>query len=245
MCNRPAEVNQTIRRLCVALLALIALTAWRATSAEEVQRFIDAAKIAQEAASVSDFVPAGWRIEARVSGDLNGDAKPDTVLELIEDLPSTINDVANERHRALLVLLQTKAGRFQRVAVATKLLRCSTCFGTLAGPEGGGAEIKVVKGVLVVEELWGSRETVHTTLRFRCDPASSRIVLIGQDIERDDRATGAHRRESSNFLTGIKLTEGTRYDEHQDRLTTISPQKQSIPRVKRIIEDIDYGDFDR
>ena len=95
----------------------------------------------------------------------------------------------------------------------------------MAGAEGGGADIKVVKGVVIVEELWGSRETVKTKLNFRYDSRSKRVVLIGEDIERFDRATGSRLHKSSNLLTGIKLTEAERYDEKLDRLIKISHEE--------------------
>ncbi len=226
-------------------MALVTLMVVRGVTANENPHVIDVAAIPQTARSIADFVPSGWRIEATITGDLNGDAKPDTVLELIEDRPATVNGVANELYRALLVLLQTSTGELRRVGIGSRLLRCTTCFGALAGPEGGGAEIKIAKGVLVVDELWGSRESVHTTLRFRFEPASSRVVQIGQDIERDDRATGAHLKESRNFLTGVKLTEGMRYDEKREQLTKIPPKREPVSRLKRFIEDVDYRDFDR
>jgi hypothetical protein len=204
----------------------------------------DISRLPQNGALASDFVPVGWRIESAISGDLNSDGKPDTVLRLIEALPAKVDDVPNERYRALVVLFQTKTGKLQRVAVATRLLRCSTCYGMLAGPNGGEPVIRIVKGVIIIEELWGSRETAQIILRFRYDPSSKRLVLIGEDINRADRATGAHSYESSNFLTGIKLMEGVEYNTQQNRLTESSPKKQRLPKIKRFIEDVDYEDFD-
>jgi hypothetical protein len=231
--------------LCAVLLAFPVLAFYRAASAEEDLRMLDVSRLPQNGALVSDFAPLGWRIESTIPGDLNGDGKPDTILTLIEALPAIVDDVPNERYRALVALLQTATGKLQRVAVAPRLLRCSTCYGMLAGPNGGEPVIKIIKGVIIVEELWGSRETVHVTLRFRYDPSSNRLILIGEDINRSDRATGAHSYETSNFLTGIKLTEGTQFDAQQNRLTENSPQKQHIPKIQRFIEDIDYEDFDR
>ncbi len=205
---------------------------------------LDISRLPQNGALASDFVPEGWQIESAISGDLNSDGKPDTVLTLIEALPAKVGDVPNERYRALVVLLQTKTGKLQRVAVATRLLRCSTCYGMLAGPNGGEPVIRIVKGVIIIEELWGSRETAQVTLRFRYDLSSKRLVLIGEDINRTDRATGANSYESRNFLTGIKLTEGVQYDTQQNRLTENSPKKQRLPKIKRFIEDVDYEDFD-
>ncbi|WP_020564199.1 hypothetical protein [Methylosarcina fibrata] len=207
---------------------------------------IDESWIPIESARPADFVPAGWSIEESLQQDLNGDGKTDAVLELIETLPhGTEEETPPERTRALAVLLQTPVGGYRRIALAGRLLRCTACFGALAGPEGGGAEIKVVKGVIVVEETWGSRETVTTRLRFRYDAASGRIVLIGEDIETFDRATGAGRRESRNCLTGVQLTETLRYDPKRDRLVAVSAKKRRIPKVKRFIDEIDYRSYER
>lgn len=207
---------------------------------------IDESRLPVESARPADFVPAGWAIEATFQQDLNGDGKTDAVLELIETLPpGSEEEMLPDRMRALAVLLQTPAGGYRRIALAGRLLRCTACFGALAGPEGGGAEIKVVKGVIVVEEMWGSRETVTTRLRFRYDAALGRIVLIGEDIETFDRATGAGRRQSSNCLTGIQLIETLRYDQKRDRLVSVSAKKRRIPKAKRFIEEIDYRSYER
>jgi hypothetical protein len=235
-----------IRVLFSALLVFAALTLCSPVFSEEDRHIINESKLPVNGSLMTDFVPAGWKIESVIQNDLNGDIKPDVVLELIESLPEMTGEgVFSERNRALVILLQTKTGGFHRVAVARRLLRCSTCFGTMAGTEGGGAEIKVTKGVILVEELWGSRETVNTRLRFRYDSRSRRLVLIGEDIEHFDRATGARLRESSNLLAGIKLTEAERYDEKLDRLIKVDTKKQHIPKIKRFIEDIDYKEYEQ
>lgn len=231
--------------VCAVLLLFPALTLCNTASAEDGRRMLDASRLPQNGVLLSDFTAAGWRIESAIPGDLNGDGKPDTVLTLIEDLPATVDQIPNERYRALAVLLQTKKDKLQRVATATRLLRCSTCYGMLAGPNGGGPVIKITKGIIIVDEFWGSRETVHVTLRFRYEPSSKRLILIGEDIIHADRATGARSYESSNFLTGIKLTEETQFDKQQNRLTKSSAKKQRISKIKRFIEDIDYEDFER
>jgi hypothetical protein len=235
-----------IRVMFSALLAFAALTLCSPVFSEEDRRIIDESKLPVDGTLMTDFVPVGWKIESVIRNDLNGDIKPDAVLELIESLPQMKGeDIPPERNRALAVLLQTKTGGFHRVALAKRLLRCSTCFGTMAGSDGGGAEIKVIKSVIVVDELWGSRETVNTRLRFRYDSQSRRVVLIGEDIEHLDRATGSRQLKSSNLLTGIKLTEAERYDEKLDRLIKVDTKKQHIPKIKRFIEDIDYKEYEQ
>jgi hypothetical protein len=235
-----------IRVIFSALLAFAALTFCSSVFSEEDRHIIDESKLPVDGTLMTDFVSVGWQIESVIQGDLNGDTKPDVVLELIESLPQMPGEgISPERNRALVILLQTEAGGFHRVAVARQLLRCVACFGTMAGAEGGGAEIKVTKRVILVEELWGSRETVNTRLRFRYDSGSKRVVLIGEDIERFDRATGSRLRESSNLLAGIKLTEAERYDEKLDRLIKVDTKKQHIPKIKRFIEDINYKEFEQ
>jgi hypothetical protein len=235
-----------IRVIYSALLVFAALAFCSPVFSEEDRHIIDESKLPVDGTLMTDFVSAGWQIESVIQGDLNGDIKPDVVLELIESLPQMQGEgISPERNRALVILLQTEVGGFHRVAVARQLLRCVTCFGTIAGAEGGGAEIKVTKRVILVEELWGSRETVNTRLRFRYDSELRRVVLIGEDIERFDRATGSRLRESSNLLAGIKLTEAERYDEKLDRLIKVDTKKQHIPKNKRFIEDINYKEFEQ
>lgn len=234
-----------IRTFFHILLLSVGLTYWSHASADPGRHLIDDARLPLEGARLTDFVPAGWTIETTVQEDLDGDGKADGVVELIETPPpQTEEDMLPERARALVILLQTQTGGYRRVALARRLLRCTACFGLMAGSEGGGAEIKVAKRVIIVEELWGSRETVSTRLRFRYEAKSARVALIGEDIETFDRATGSRHRESSNLLTGIKLTETERYDEKQDRFIKISKKKQRIPRAKRFIEDIDYQSYE-
>ncbi|MGR9088557.1 MAG: hypothetical protein ACU841_16020, partial [Gammaproteobacteria bacterium] len=177
--------------------------------------------------------------------DLDGNGKPDRVLMLIEALPGqTVGDMPPSRARALVLLLQTPSSGYRRAALAKRLLRCTDCFGMMAGPDGGGAEIRVVKRVLIVEELWGARETVQTRLRFRHDARSGRFALIGEDIDYTDRGKGTAKRISRNFLTGIELTETRRFDEKKGSYVGLPGKKRSIPRNRRYIEEIDYQDYE-
>jgi hypothetical protein len=53
---------------------------------------------------IEDFIPAGWVLEDRTAGDLNGDGKVDLALRIIKSGKS------GDRPRSLLVLLNTKTG---------------------------------------------------------------------------------------------------------------------------------------
>jgi hypothetical protein len=76
--------------------------------------------------TVQDFVPKGWKIRDKVEGDINNDRLADTVLTLIEA------GTQSDRARAIVVLVKQGNGKLQRLAVANKLLLCSSCAGVLS-----------------------------------------------------------------------------------------------------------------
>jgi hypothetical protein len=102
---------------------------------------------------------------------------------------------------------------------------------------------KIEKGVLIVDQMSGSRDLVHTTLRFRYDPKERRFVFIGEDVEKTDRATGASTVESTNLLTGAKITEKRQYDTKQDKDVVVSSKKAKVPARKRYLEDVDISAY--
>src|SRR6185503_1137389 len=96
------------------------------------------------------------------------------------------------------------AGSF--AAATTRLLLCSTCAGMLGDPAGGGnIQINIQRNVIVISQQSGSRFAYDQTLRFRYDSATKRFLLIGEDFENRDRATGTTVKESTNHLTGLKI----------------------------------------
>lgn len=221
------------------VLAVMMFVLGTARAQDEQRRFIALKQVAVEGSSVQDFVPRGWKIEGQTDGDLNGDSRPDVALKLIEDLPEeTAEGTLNIRYRALLVLFRTETGKLHRAASAARLLQCTGCGGMLGNP--GGGDITIEKGVIIVSQLSGSRESTDLTQRFRYDARLKRFVLIGEDIENRDRLTGESTSESSNFLTGVKIIKKTRLDKSGEREILVSSKTERIPIAKRFIEDIDY-----
>ncbi|HEX8651535.1 MAG TPA: hypothetical protein VF708_11905 [Pyrinomonadaceae bacterium] len=230
---------RSLKVLVVLALTLAALAGAASRAQEEERRFIDLKQVPVEGAAAQDFVPRGWKIEEQVDGDLNADARPDTVLKLIEDLPEeTAEGALNIRYRALLVLLKTETGKLHRAAVGARLLQCTGCGGVLGSP--GGGDIQIEKGVLVVYQLSGSRESTDVTQRFRYDARLKRFVLIGEDQVSTDRLTGESTSESTNYLTGVKIIKKTRLDKSGDRDIPVSTATKKIAVTKRFLEDIDY-----
>lgn len=143
--------------------------------------------------AIEDFIPAGWELEEQISGDLNGDRDEDLALRLIQ------SGDRGARARSLVVLLSTPKG-WKRLAVADNLLLCESCGGMLTS-----ARIKIVKQVLITDQLAGSRGAIQMVHRFWIDQKSGKLVCIGEDLSPYDRANGNAIDDSRNFLTGKRI----------------------------------------
>lgn len=176
--------------------------------------------------TVNNFVPKGWTIQDKVEGDINRDGKTDTVLTLIEA------GTQSERGRALVILIKQPNGNLQRLAVANKLLLCSSCAGVLSSPDGAGTSIEIKSGVITVSQLSGSRLARETLHRFWIDKSSQRLVLIGKDITDFDRANLDSTVTSQNYLTGQQIVQTFRNQK------LVSTKKSPIPKSKQLIENV-------
>lgn len=181
------------------------------------------------------LVPKNWKAEDKATGDLNGDSIADTVLQILNE-----NDEDDEYDRSLLILFKDKNGKFTKAAEAKKVLRCSICGGMLGN---GPADIKIENGVLIVSQLYGSREATDYLHRFRFEPATKKFLLIGEDINNYDRATGAAESTSTNYLTNKQIITKMQYNQKTDKEDTISKKEKTIPKSKKYIEDVDYANY--
>jgi len=193
---------------------------------------IEKSRIPAEAGSIQTFVPAGWKIEEQVTGDLNGDSVPDYAVKLVEDKPAKdSDDVATERQRALVIVVQQQGGKLSRAAVADRLLQCTRCGGSFYGVSESPANVKIEKGVIVVDQDHGSRNLTNTYYRFRYDPGSRQFVLIGFDYADADRATAQVVSESINYLTGVRTVFRSKGNRDVKSSSKIPVKKISIEQV--------------
>ena len=192
-----------IFRFGIVILCSIAFGALG--SAQETETTINKSLIPLQANELSTFVPSGWKIEEKLTGDLNGDSLPDFALELIESKPEKDQSGdPTERSRALVIVLQNQDGKLARAGVADRLLQCTRCGGAFYGVVESPANVKIDKGVIIVEQDHGSRDLTNTTYRFRYDRDTQRFILIGFDFADSDRLTGKNVSESTNYLTGVR-----------------------------------------
>ncbi len=200
---------------------------------------IDAVRLPQTGATVAEFVPAGWTVEAEISGDLNRDSIPDLAVTLVEAMPANADkDNPPERQRALLILFKTTNVKLSRAALAGKVLLCTRCGGAFYGVNETPTNVEISNGVIIVRQDYGSREVTEETYRFRYEPESKRFAFIGVDLNSYDRANGLTLKESTNFLTGVKLSTKGRIAENSGKEAVVSSNHQRIASKKRFIEDI-------
>ncbi len=204
------------------------------------RRIIDPKIVPVSGVSAKDFAPKGWKVEQEIAGDLNTDGIADLVIQLIEDKPEQdFKGEYQDRFRALVIALKNSAGKFERVAVGGKLLQCTSCGGML-GSGGVGAELKIEKGGLVISQLSGSRWATDHTYRFRWDAAKQKFLLIGEDLNTSDRATGESETTSTNFITGKQIKEKSKYNKKTDKDVSVSKQVKVVGKKSIGIEEVDY-----
>ncbi|WP_224372854.1 hypothetical protein [Hyalangium versicolor] len=215
-------------------LVLLLLCALPALAQEP--KLLDPNKVPREGQDPKVFVPQGWRIEDIYKGDLNKDDSLDVVIQLVEDGPETDAEGVVQTHSRALVVLLEQGGKLHRVGVSNRVLYCTTCGGALSAP--GPGQVKIEKGIILVDQLRGAREIVHTILRFRYEPQDKRVLLIGQDDIQTDRNSGESKSVSINRLTGKRITEKLQYDAKKDKDVVLSSKQDKVTVKKQYLEDV-------
>lgn len=159
--------------------------------------------------SAQAFAPAGFKVESETKTDLTGDEVPDLVVVLV-----TTADDGAPGTRGLLFLRGAPSGDLSIIGSSDSVLPGpNSC-----GMNGGDCtpEIVVKKTVVSFTVEGGSRETWRRTLRFRPNPATGKVELIGKDEVTIDRATLREESTSINFVNGdrvVSVKPGTVDDE--------------------------------
>lgn len=173
----------------------------------------------RQAASAEGFVPPGWRLEAQVKGDLDGDGKADLALVLHATDPKNViaNDGLGENPldtnpRILAVAFARTAG-YELVLENHALIPRRTDpvlddpFDSVAasGLEVARGALRMRLGVFASAGSW-SMSTIATTFRWQ----NGRFELIGYDRTETNRGSGKIKGLSINYLTRrAKHTRGT------------------------------------
>jgi hypothetical protein len=209
-------------RLSFLIAAFVFMTCGQLTpfcSAQSSRTAIDKSLVPAVGENVSQFAPPGWKVEAQVKGDLNGDSLLDFAVTLIEDKPAKNKDGKPvQRYRALVVLLQNKDGKLSRAGLADELLVCTQCAGH--SDDDAQTSVRIYKGRLVVSQENDGDEgtTIHN---FRYERETQRFRLISYDFN----GYGPRPSSRNNYLTGL-LT------------ITRKGRKRKVERIQLTIEKI-------
>ncbi len=236
-----------MRSVKTRLINVALATAFAATAAlfpsgafgQDALTELDPETVPPTADSLQGFIPQGWKLEEDVVGDVNQDGVEDHLLKLVESpRPNAGEGEFVEANRALVIVFASNDGSLRRAAVATKLLQCTSCGGAFYGAGNAPANVSVKNGVIIVSQDYGSRWVTDMTFRFRYDEQPGMFILIGFDFASRDRAEGDSTTESTNYLTGKRITTRTKAGKKGvSRTTTVAKDRMSI-------EEVDKDKFD-
>lgn len=170
------------------------------------------------AADADGFAPGGWAVEHRVSGDLDGDLRPDLVVVLRQRDPTNVirHDGLGEspldtNPRILAIALATPGGQF-RLVEQDHLFIPRTTNPVFQDPLEEPPAIRngVVSIRLAFFASAGSWTMSNATAKFRL--RQGRLELIGHDYNEVRRNTGEMVERSVNLLTRRVSTVTTTID---------------------------------
>ena len=227
--------NKVLKTLTLGAFACVAFAIFPAVPSfaqdqEATRTEIDASSIPDSGESVKDFVPAGWKIEEDVKGDLNQDGMIDHALKLIEINDAPKEDEMVDLGRALVIVFGGKGG-LAKAAVAGKILQCSACGGAFYGVMPAPANVSIAKGILTVSNDHGSRWVTEVTYKFRYDEQAGMFILIGFDYVSRDRAEGSVTTESTTYLTGKRITTTGKGKKTTTKNSTVAKDRHAIESV--------------
>jgi hypothetical protein len=180
---------------------------------------LDENTLPDKAAKIEQFIPAGWQLENKIRGDMDGDHVSDTVLQLVEraksDSSTKVAPTANvqtaktkeePRQRALILLLKKSSG-YEKKGFSNRLLLCTTCGDTPLSRNGANIKITIEKGILEIKQAMGNKEPSTTDVGFMRDPVSKNFELVYIVTETTKKDSGEHERTITDYLRGERTVE--------------------------------------
>jgi hypothetical protein len=168
------------------------------------------------AEELAAYMPDGARIEARLDADVTGDGMPDVVFVAANDDVRVL--------RVMMAYAEEVANGYDPIAE-----------GAMEIDPLGAASLSVKKGVLLVDDLSGGTTAIQSLYRYRFDPKTRRMRLIGDDVTLYSR-TNAHGKTaiSTNRLTGVQIVK--RSEVGENGYTDQPIQKKTAPTTPVYME---------
>ena len=236
--------------IAMVLLSLVYVSGFAAADAGDP--VIPAASypaLAQHARSAEDFVPAGWRLESKISGDLNGDGRDDVALVLRGNDPRNVIDMRGHggpenydtNPRILAVAFANATGgydltRENHTLIARTMEPSAQDPLDPNGVQAGGVEIK--NGTLQVTLGYFSGNMGHLTYTFRFEKGG--FKLIGYDSLDVERFSGTIKQLSANYSTRrVKRSLGKISDD-ADKVTWMTLPPKPLLTMEQIGDGMDF-----
>ena len=235
-------------KLAVSILALTCGAALAAADdGELVIPPVTYPVLVRKAPSPEAFVPAGWRIETKLSGDLNGDSRDDLFLILRGADPRNIIDTRGRggsstldtNPRILAVAFANAAGGYDLALENHTLVERTTFPGEQDpldpnGVQEGGVEIK--NGTLQVTLAYFSGNMGRKTFTFRFEKAGFR--LSGFDSVDVERNSGRMNDISINYLTRRMKRNTGHISDDNDKVTWKTLPQKPLLKIDQIGEGL-------
>lgn len=197
--------------------------------------------IPRQAVRLEEFVPEGWKLEARADGDLNRDGLSDSALVLHMDDPRNLvssdwdpEQKYDSNPRMLIIAFARKDGEYDLAAADHQLiprLENQNQEDPFDGVEIANGALRVNMHVFMSAGGWWMG-TYRYTFRWQ----DGAFKLIGFDRDGVTRNSGETDAVSINYLTGRKLVKSGSIE--SDKETT---RRLTIPR-KPLLDLAEVGD---
>lgn len=152
--------------------------------------------------TVNAFVPSGYKIMKQAKGDLNKDGIPDAALVLNNKKEDKENIDTEEMSRLLVIIFGVKEGGYTLSAASEDAVLCKTCGGVFGDPF---ADLKIVRGTIVIDHYGGSSDRWGFTHRWRFQDGDWYLVGVASRIENNLR--GNYETKDTNLITGDCIIE--------------------------------------
>jgi|688.fasta_scaffold276826_2 hypothetical protein len=171
--------------------------------------------------AAEQFCPTGWKVESKLTADLQGNGSKDQIIELItKKSGKNSNGVATD-YRALVVAF-AKNGKLELADYATKFLLCSTCGGQL------GANIEITKdknSFSVDQSGGGGNDSFDYNITFKFDKTKNQFIVSKAVVTSStDRVGNASTETSYDYEKGLETITKTVDDKDKKSTKKFTPK---------------------
>ncbi len=233
---------------CLLSACLVTLLCWpiaTVTAQEIVIPDVDYPELSATAATPEGFVPGGWVLEQKLTGDLDKDGDADAVLLIRQNDPANVvthgglgEDPLDTNPRILAAVVKEKGG--YRLAASDHQFIARRVDPVMSDPLSETGGLSIDRGSLKADLYFfmsaGGSDTSVRTFRFRLTDGAFR--LIGFEEALTNRMSGATQKVSINYLTGKAIIETGSIESDEVETTTRKLRKKPLLTMAEVGDGI-------